>query len=171
MPNHDYHCGQCGWILRDQYRSIDEGGSANPPPCPICTRLMVWMIPVPRMDLRSDGEGKSGSAFQKFTVMDGQNHPVEIDSLHKLRQVERESEQLARDGMGQQMVFRAYANHTGNKLDPTLGDIPTPKLDPAAKRRFGLQSGAKPLAGGESGPDIAFGPGVNESNTSALKDA
>lgn len=159
---HDYQCGEDGTVLADQYRSADEGASAHPPSCPTCGQAMAW-LPQARFDLRSDS---GTSAIPKFVVRDGRNALVEIDSLHKLRQVERDSEQAARDGEGQQMVFRAYANTRGNRLDGTL-DPPSPVLDPAAKRKFGLRGGARALAGK---PDRSYGPGVSDANASALKD-
>lgn len=125
---------------------------------------MSW-IPAARFDMRTDGEGSSGSSFQKFTVLDGQNRPVEIDSLRKLRQVERESEQQARNGEGQQMVFRAFNNDGSNRDRGTLGEAPNQQPSAEAKRKYGLRSGTARLAGE---PDVKFGPGVNESNTSAL---
>lgn len=166
MPNHDYRCAECGWVLADQYRSIEEGGSSRLPACFNCDLPMVW-VPQAAFDLRTDGS----PAVAKFTVRDGRNHLVEIDSLHKLRQVERESEQAARNGEGQPLVFRAYSQHRGNRLDNTFGEIPQPALSTETKRKFGLRGGAKSLTPAPDGaPDIPFGPGVNESNASALKE-
>ena len=164
MPRHDFICKPCQYVLLDQYRSVQEGASARPPFCVSCGLPMSW-IPAARFDLRSDGEGKSGSGFQKFTTYDGRNNPVEIDSLHKLRQVERESEQAARNGEGQQMVFRAFNNDGSNRDKGTLGDAPNQRPSAAAKAKYGLRSGTQRLAGE---PEVKFGPGVNESNTSAL---
>lgn len=118
--------------------------------------------------MKSDGGG--GQGFQKFTVRDGLNNLVEIDSLHKLRQVERESEKMAADGFGQPIRFRAYAQEHANMGLNTFGDGPAEKLDPKAKARFGLQGGAGQVAGGEGGgdPEYSYGPGVDDTNTSAL---
>ena len=133
---------------------------------------MAWIIPVPRMDLRSDGEGQSGATFQKFTCRDGRNQLVEIDSLHKLRQVEQESEQLARNGEGQQITIRGFAQEHSNMGVNTFGEPPSVKPTEEAKRRFGLGAGAKAVEGPLDGslPDVGYGPGVNDSNTSALGD-
>ena len=130
---------------------------------------MTWIVPRPRMDLKTDGGGTSG--FQKFTTRDGLNNLVEIDSLHKLRQVEAESEKLSRDGIGQPIRFRAYAQDHSNMGVNTFGDGPPEKLDPAAKRKFGLQGAASQVQPGEDGgdPEYTYGPGVNDSNTSALE--
>lgn len=164
MPNHDYRCTECGWILRDQYRSIEVGGQGDPPFCYNCETRMDW-IPAAQFDLMSDG-----TTFPKFTTTDARGNRVEISTLHQVRQIERDSEVAARNGEGQQMVFRAFAQSKGNKLDGTLGSIPEPALTAAAKAKFGLRGGATPIAAGPDGaPDIPYGPGVNDSNASALK--
>lgn len=174
MPRHDFKCSACGTILRDQYRTLEQGGAAHPPRCPHCFEMMTWVIPVPRMDLRSDGEGKSGETFQKFTCRDGQNNLVEIDSLHKLREVERESAKMAADGIGQPIVFRGFAQDHSNMSVNTFGehplDAPDMTLTAAGKRKFGLQNGAKMIDASEGEPEHAYGPGVSDANTSPLED-
>lgn len=169
MPNHDFKSA-CGYILRDQYRSVLVGGSGDRPTCPHCGDLMVWMIPVPRMDLRSDGEGKSGNTFQKFTMRDGQNNLVEIDSLHTLRRIEAESEKMAADGVGQQVRVRGFAQDASNMGVNTFGDGPPERPTLEGKRKFGLRGGASQVEAPADGsdPDYAYGPGVSDANTSAL---
>jgi hypothetical protein len=80
--------------------------------------------------------------------------------------VEKESETLAKNGEGQQVVFRAYSQNRGNRLDNTFGD-PTEKPTAAAKRKWGLQGATKAL-GGDQEPAHSYGPGINDSNTSML---
>jgi hypothetical protein len=107
-----------------------------------------------------------GASFHGFETTDGRGNPVLIDSLHKLRQVERQSEQDYRNGEGQPMVWRHYAQEGSNRDQPTLSrsydgsDV----LDPAQKHRFGstLQKSSVEPEG------RAFGPGVHEGNASAL---
>lgn len=112
-----------------------------------------------------DVGGVKGAAFRAFDTTDGRGQPVHIDSLRKLRQVERESEVHARNGEGQPMVFRRYAQNDSNKDQHTLhqsyegGEQPTRE----AAHRFGST-----LRKEASEPDHAFGPGVTEANTSAL---
>jgi hypothetical protein len=169
VARHDYRCPACRRVLRDQYRTLDQGGLHTAPRCPACTTQMEWLPPRLAWDLKTDGGGTAG--FQKFTTYDGLNRKVEIDSLHKLRQVEAESEKLAADGIGQPIRFRAYAQDRSNMGVNTFGDGPPEKLDPSAKRRFGLQGAASQVQPGPDGadPEYSYGPGVDDSNTSALQ--
>lgn len=165
MPQHDFRCPACSWVLYDQYRSIEVGGQGDPPFCYHCDARMEWIPAVGRMDLMSDG-----TTFPKFTTTDGRGNPVEISSLRQVRQIERDSEIAARNGEGQVMCFRAFSQTKGNKLDGTLGTVPEQTISAAAKAKFGLRGGATPIAAGPDGaPDIPYGPGVSDANTSALK--
>lgn len=167
---HDYWCPTCKMRLLDQFRTAAQGGRNTAPECPHCVLPMIWVVPRLRMDLRSDGEGKSGETFQKFHARDGHNNLVEIDSLHTLRKIERESEQAARNGEGQIVRFRAFEQDHSNLGVNVFGDTPHAKISDETKRKFGLRNGAKVIEGGEDGaaPDYSFGPGVSESNASAL---
>lgn len=162
MALHDYFCSPCQRVLRDYNVAIAIGAAAGAPACTTCGSPMRWIPQVGRMDLRSDGDSES---FRKFTTTDGRGNRVEIDSLATLRRVERESEVAFRNGEGQPMVWRQYAQDASNRDQHTLhrildgGEHPTNE----AKHRFGssLQKSA-------SEPDAAFGPGVTEQNASAL---
>jgi hypothetical protein len=170
MPNHDYRCPTCHFVLRDQYRSIEQGGRATAPICPQCgfQQRMIWVVPRLRTDLRSDGDS---ATFKKFLARDGRNQLVEIDSLHKLRQVERESEQLARNGEGQHITFRGFAQDHSNLLLNTHGEPPAfEKPSEEAKRKWGLRGNTKAIETASDGSEIPYGPGVTDDNTSALKD-
>lgn len=112
-----------------------------------------------------DVGGVKGAGFRAFTTTDGRGTPVHIDSLRKLRQVERESEVHTRNGEGQPMVFRRWAQDGSNRDQPTLsttyngGEQPTKD----AAHKFG-----QTLRKSAEVPDTSFGPGVSESNASAL---
>ena len=159
MALHDYWCVVCGQLLVDVYRSVEEGGRAHPPMH--CDRPMHWMPGTTAMDI---GAVKT-SGFQGFWTTDGRGQRVHVDSLHKMRQVEREAEQAYRNGEGQPMVFRRWAQDGSNRDQPTLSqsyegsEQPTPE----AKHRFGstLQKFADE-------PDQSYGPGVSDQNASAL---
>jgi len=170
VPNHDYYCPSCKVTLRDQYRSIEVGGQAQLPDCKHCGYPMIWVVPRPRMDLRTDGDGASGETFQKFTCRDGLNRVVEIDSLHKLREVERESEKMAADGLGQPIRFRGFSQNASNMQANTFGEPPSEKIPDDVKRKWGLRGNTKAahVEADGSEPEFAYGPGVNDNNTSAL---
>jgi hypothetical protein len=172
MPLFDYFCGVCGQVTPDVYRSIDVGAQADPPLH--CSRPMSWIPQVGAMDI---GAVKT-SGFRGFETTDGRGNPVLVDSLHKLRQVERESEQAYRNGEGQPMVWRRWAQDKSNQDAPTLsssyygGDAPTA----AAKHRFGSTLQKSVGDAEEGGPankdlDRSYGPGVSDANTSALKES
>ena len=103
--------------------------------------------------------------FQEFEVRDGQNHLVTVDSLAKLRKIERESEQQYRNGEGQPLVWRRYSqdpsNHDVSALHPhwTGGEQP----DPAWVRAH-----AGDLRRDARIADTAYGPGVSDSSPCAL---
>ncbi len=106
-----------------------------------------------------------GSEFQAY---DGQNRRVHVESFAQMRKIERESEQQYRNGEGQPMRFRALHQNRGNMLDNTFGEAPNEKPTAASAKRFG--GATRAIAGGDGAPpDVAFGPGVSESNASALK--
>jgi hypothetical protein len=78
----------------------------------------------PAMDFGPSG----GTGFKAFTIeedINGRPTTIEIDSLHKLRQVERESEVRARNGEGRPLVWRDYAQQRTN------GDVHTLSANPA----------------------------------------
>lgn len=159
MPLHDFLCECCGITLEDQYRSLAEGGMHTAPLCPRCSTQMVWIPQVGAMDAFEPG--------QEFIVYDGQNNPRKIESFAQMRQLERESAQQYRNGEGQPLRFRALHQHRSNMDDNTFGDVPQEKPTEAGKRKFGLGRAATPVRGE---PDRAFGPAVNETNCSALKE-
>lgn len=161
MALHDLYCSRCGQVLTDVNIPVAVGATAGAP-----DHCGVKMIPIPAIGSMDIGAVKS-VGFQGFETTDGRGHPVLVDSLHKLRQVERESEQAYRNGEGQPMVWRRYAQDPSNRDQPTLsksyygGDAPTP----AAKQRFGSTAQRH----GDAEPAGTYGPGVSDANASALK--
>lgn len=164
MPLHDYRCPVDGTILRDQWRTAAEGAESRLPICQacLCAGSHQLMRPIPNI-----GAMDAKEPFQRFEAYDGQNRRVVIDSLKKLRQVEKQSETDYKNGIGQPIVFRAYSNDRSNRDQSALhkswdgGEQPTEE----AKHRFGST-----LKKSVEAPDDSFGPGVNESNASALGD-
>ena len=117
MPRHDYRCPSCAGQLRDIVRSIGVGAQADPPLCPECQLPMEWIPSVGRMD--------AYEPFQEFDqVIDQRGTTVHIDSLRKLRQVEKAAEQRAKDGTGQPLVWRDYSQDHSNQDVHTLLPFP-----------------------------------------------
>lgn len=160
MPVHDYFCEQCGQVILDVLVPIAIGQRAGAP-----RHCGQPASPIPGIG-RMDYGAVKGVGFKGFTTTDGRGNPVHIDSLRKLRQVERESEQMARDGVGQPMVWRRYAQNLGNEDQPTLsknyygGDAPSAE----GKAKYGRST----LKTSTEAPDSSYGPGVTDSNASAL---
>jgi hypothetical protein len=138
-------------VLIDQYRSIEEGGQARLPVCSRCGDQMEWLPQVGRID-----------SFTPFETLDGRNQPVVIDSLSKLRKVERESEQIARNGEGQHLTWRKYSQDHSNVLVNTHGPDPSERPDPEAVKKLA------PRRHGELEPAHEYGPAVTDGNTSVL---
>jgi hypothetical protein len=154
VPLFDFRCLVCGDQAIDIYRPISVGAKADPPLC--CDQPMEVIPQLGGLDTYAIGTA--------FDVMDGRNQPVHVDSLRKLRQVEADSEKMARDGVGQRMVWRRYAQNASNIHKHSLKDDPSESPTPEAARKF------SPLRHGKTAPDRAYGPGVSDANTSALKE-
>ena len=152
---HDFRCDACGKSHPNVV--VEEGQSVFTTPfyCG-CGAILVWIPKVGRMDALEP--------FQRFevTVRDpatGGNQQVTIDSLHKLRQVERESEQRARNGEGQPLVWRDYSQDASNRDVHTLGTDPSFSAADLRKLRA-----AKPVMKETFTPDAApaMGSGAHE---------
>jgi hypothetical protein len=93
---------------------------------------------------------------------------IEINSLHDIRRIERESEKMARDGVGEQLIFRKYAQDRGNLHTHTMG--PSPATAPSQEwlRKHGHTLQAVP--GDQANHDTEMGPGAREELASALPD-
>ncbi len=161
MPLHDFYCAVCGIVRLDIYVSVQTKASDGAPSCPGCTQPMTWIAAAPAVHY---GSVKT-AAFKAFDTTDGRGNKVHIDSLRKLRQVERESEQAFKNGEGQPMVFRAWSQSRGNRLDSALHPSYDGSEQPtaAAKRKFGST-----LRTSTEEPDRGYGPGVSDANASAL---
>ncbi len=163
MPLADYTC-RCGRVDEDVPFRLALGAISDAPDCPDCGARMDW-IPQAAFDVRSDGEG--GKGFQKFSV-DVDGRPVEIDSLHTLRRVERESEQRFRNGEGEPLRFRGYSQDHSN-IDRSSfeahGVIGTREYS------SGVQPTKRmPVRKHADEPTVATGPGVAPDGVTALKD-
>jgi hypothetical protein len=156
LANHDFFCGTCGQLLLDIHVPIAIGATAGAP-----VHCGAPTTPIPGIG-RMDAGGVKGASFKAFETTDGQNRKVLIDALATLRRIERESEQQARNGEGQPIVFRAWSQDRSNRDRHTLGTLSAERPDPAYVQKFGkaIRSATE--------PDAAYGPGVSDANTSAL---
>jgi len=111
MPLHDFVCGDCGRRAVDVYVPIAIGASHSNLSCPSCGTLMDWIPQVGSMDAKEPFQQASISA-------NGKVYP--LNSLHDIRKAERDSEQMARNGEGQPLVWRDYSQEKSNGDRHTL---------------------------------------------------
>lgn len=159
MANHDFWCQECGQVLVDINVPIAIGATEGAPLH--CGRKMNWIPFTRAMDIGA----VKGAGFKGFTCRDGRGNRVEVDSLHTMRRIERESEQAYRNGEGEPIVFRRWANTDSNKdvhtLHPTWtgGEAPDPAW---------VKKNAAALKRDASVADTDYGPGVSDDTPSAL---
>lgn len=164
MALHDFECPHCGRTARDVNVPIAVGAREAIVWCPTCATVgvetrMDWIPQIGRMD------AANGPGFVGFDTFNGRNEKVHVSSLKQLRDLERQSEVDYKNGEGQPLVFRRWSQSDTNKdvhsLTPSLqgGEQPTE----AGKHKFGST-----LQKSTEAPDTGFGPGVSESNASAL---
>lgn len=91
-------------------------------------------------------------------------HGIRVDSLADIRRIERESEKRARDGVGEQYVFRKYAQDHSNLYEHTLGKDPS--VQPSKDWLRTHQIGA--LREDDAHATATLGPSTIEEKTSAL---
>jgi hypothetical protein len=161
MPLHDYYDPVCNAVRPNVYVPVAIGATAGAPTCETCGQRLV---PIPAAPALHYGDVK-GAAFHSFDTFDGRGQRVHVDSLQKLRRVEKEAEQAQRNGEGQPMVFRRWSQDCSNNdqsaLHPSLNGGEQPTREAAHKFGSTLRKSA-------TEPDHSFGPGVSESNASAL---
>lgn len=169
MPTHDYLCADetCLGYRRDHmsplYRlaepRVQDGYVVTQdfarPRCPRCEGPMDIVPPRVAVDALEP--------MQEFdtTVEDGRGgyRTEHIDSLAKLRKVERESEQRYRNGEGRPMAWRDYSQDRSNRDVHSLMADPSEAPTKSAKLKVRA-------VGGE--PTGELGPGVTESTPSPL---
>ena len=155
MALHDFWCQTCGQVLVDVNIPIDLGAVKGAPLH--CGKPAAWIPQVGRMD--------AYEPFQEFETFDGKNQPVVVDSLHKLRQIEAQSEQDMRNGEGQPMVWRRYSNDSSNRDVHTLapGWTGGERPDPAFVKKHAAQ-----IRRDAAVENTDYGPGVSDSSPCAL---
>ena len=116
MPAYrDYECPQCAEVLVDYL-----GEAARPPICPRCWAedQLVTMCWKP-----SFAAGGFSIFKTPLTLPIGPGGTT-VSTLREVRQLEKWSEQNARNGEGEQYVARAWAQNPSNLDAPTLKGPP-----------------------------------------------
>ena len=137
MALHDYKCTGCGYIQRDVNVPCRIGASGMKMFHSGCPRVnpvayaafglpgppMEWIPQIGAMDFGPAG----GAGFKSFTIEEevrGRSQRIDIDSVSKLRKVEREFEVHARNGEARPLVWRDYAQTKSNQDVHTLSSAP-----------------------------------------------
>ena len=117
--------------------------------------------------MKAPAVGYRGTNPWVVPIEDAHGGQMEVSSLREIRKLEKESEQQERDGVGQAMRFRAFANNVagGGMRDPLFGDPPHRKpqlFDAQGRQRISIEA--------VDGDDVEceMGPGAEEGLASAL---
>lgn len=122
---------------------------------------MEWIPAVGRMDLVPFGQ-----VFEtQIRQPDGSVKTVQIDSLHTIRRLERESEIRYANGEGAPLRWRDYSHDRGNMYANSFGADPAQIAHEEAK---GSRARLTVHRFGEVAPEVALGPAVTESTMSTL---
>ncbi len=118
----NYCCPDCETVLKEVPVAFGTSFNEHVEICPRCYHnrgggRSVRMDWIPQIGRMSAGNGPTFTAFET-TGPDGK--VIRIDSITALRKVEAESEKMAKDGVGQQMVWRDLANDRSNKYDHAI---------------------------------------------------
>lgn len=176
MPLADYRCPSCGRTTVDVLYKSSEGPHRNAPWCCATHTIvrMEWLPQIGRMDVQGGG-GFTG--FDTYVRgRDGQEKLVHVASLNDLRRIERETEQAYRNGEGQPMRWRDYAQDHSNRDVNTFGPDPgqqvRAELAAAQANIRGRKDHLKTLRGADAEQaSRTLGPGVTESSASPFAQA
>ena len=151
MPLHDFGCPDCGRRAKDIYAPISVGAAGTVVPCPGCGNRMDWIPQVGAMDAKEP-------SFQSTVTINGK--ATTVGSLHQMRQIERETEQQARNGEGQRLVWRDYSQNSSNKDVHTLAKRMDRSMDTQDTYAGGMSSVDKKKVDVARGPDVAKRQGL-----------
>jgi hypothetical protein len=109
----------------------------------------------------------SPSRDRELPIQLADGSQMKMESLHQIRQLEKESQQLAANGEGQELRFRHYSTDrgTGRHLENTFGAPPQRKPQ---LTRDGKQVVSITPVDGETMDAAEMGPGATEALASAL---
>ena len=142
------HCGlPAKWRRTQEYRPEQHGWSTGQKSAAIGFRhTSPWEIP----------------------VQDASGQQIKAESLRDIRQLEKESEKMAADGIGSEMRFRAFNQDckNGGMLENSFGAPPqrAPRLiDSQGRQKISID-----VVDGETVEAADMGPGAEEALASAL---
>jgi hypothetical protein len=171
MPWADYTCEGCPGIVRNHRFDAALGAIASAPICPVCEIVMTYVPAIGRM---SAGNGPSFKAFEVAReVVDvnpatgkvERHHRREtIDSIAKLRAVERDSDRRAANGEGEPMRFRVFSQDHSNMDRGSFGPL-VPESSVLKKSGRVSVKAVTPSDGSE--PVVETGPGMSGSQALA----
>lgn len=177
MPLHDLRCPTCETIYTDVLiplvklaepdRSQGYVRKYDLAPLPLCTHDFGKLNPAPftRMEILPPRVAVDiyESASTTCWVPDGRGGQVErqVHSLRDIRRIEAETA-----AAGRPMVWRDYNQDRSNRDKHTIMDDPSGQLSPAAKAKYAGMI----TRHGETEPTAELGPGVAESDATALAD-
>lgn len=151
----DWYCATCG-----QWETVPQGER----PSRACCAASAWKWRATRTftpELVPNRFGRSAAldvhvSSERIAPIGG---GIRVDSLRDIRRIERESEKMAADGVGEALRFRCYSQD-GDKRSMTNSFGPPPAAMPDAEK---LASGKLQIRSAPAGPEaIPLGPGVTE---------
>jgi hypothetical protein len=153
-----YYCNSCKRGTRVSVTGLRFWEYPPPPTC--CGQPMKWRMSVFGYEEPAPRFGSAPAI--DFNQTRGRIAPIgdgiAVNSLHDIRRIERESEQRARNGEGQPLVFRKYAQDRGNLHTSTLGENPShkPRLtDSRGRQKISI----RPVDESTANADV-LGPGI-----------
>lgn len=95
------------------------------PKCVICDRCSIRYC-IGDSPVCKDGHGSVHryAPFQSFVFTSDAGERIEVNSVLKLREIEKRSGELHRQGLGRPFVFRHYSQDRSNADAPIFGHFP-----------------------------------------------
>lgn len=173
MPWSDYRCPYCTNVQINVVFAMAKGAVASAPICPSCRDdgMLVIMEVIPAIGRMDAGNGSTFQAFEVAREVVDRNPATGqierfqrkelIDSVHKARAIERDSERRAANGEGEPMRFRMLSQNPSNKDAGSFGSFtPGPKLEKSGR--------VSVTRHGEDAPTAEVAPGVPEGGGSTI---
>ena len=163
MPWTDYLCSSCGAEQTVVYSATDVDSINWPPRCAACAEPLTEYASCPAPAVDAKEPFSRFSVHRQVPTRDGLMQVEEtIDSVHKLRQLEKDSEQRYRDGEGEPLRFRVY-NQDASNMDVnsfgTEGSIGGRSYD-SGKAPTPPRKNLGVVRHGQQRPEVSIGPGL-----------